>query len=319
MPDARAEVAKSFEEISAAYRKMFPSRLDPNEPSLFQYAWMDFDAKRIVSLISSDDPSYKLHKDLLFSALCTWVVCPHLNGLRRHGMVLVAIEAMCRNEALGRAAFPDEHLLGDLLGRLSPDYWDFYQDFYYPIGGLKALIRSTSPNTFRKSIERKSAGLPNLIGLMSVLHFHSDHLREKGPYLKASLNRATPTTAKVYGSGKGSGWAADNIDDRWQKLKKTAAMAYAASSISVAPASNLLDTIRSGEASYADHGQHVTEWLRRAKYVAAHILSPMTKPDAARAAESYLPDVEALPFAARHFNSDQVDTIRNGFKAHNPS
>ena len=319
MSNARDEIARGFTEISAVYRRMYPSKLHPDEPSLFDYAWARFDAKRCLAVLSGDEPTYTLQQDLLFSALCTWVVCPHRAGLRRHGMVLVAIEAMCWNESLGQAAFPDDKLLGDIFGRISPEYWDFYLDFYYPIGGLKALIKSTSPNAFRKSIEKRSSDVPNVIGLMSVLHYHADHLRGNGPYLKASLNKAAPATETVYSSGKRSGWTADNIDDRWQKLKGTAALSYAASSLMIEQNRSFLDIVRSGEASYAEHGQYLVEWMARARYVVTHVLSPMTKPDAARAAESYLPDVEPSPFGARVFTSEQERRIRQGFKTHNPS
>lgn len=319
MPDAREKIAKGFEEISAAYRKMFPSKLDAQQPSLIEYAWRNFDAKRCLRILVSSEPSYKLHKDLIFSALCSWVVCPHRNGLRRHGMVLVAIEAMCRNEVLGQAAFPENLLLGDLLGRLSPEYWDFYEDFYYPVGGLKTLIKSTSPETYRASIENRSSDVPFVSGLMSVLHYHADNLRGKRPYLKASLNKAAPTTKAVYGIGSRSGWAADNLDNRWQKLKGTVALSYAALSIEIGEGRTLLDAMREGEASYADHGQHLSEWLGRARYVTAHVLAPMAKPDAARIAESYLPDFEDRPFPPRAFTAAEESKMRKGFTAHNAS
>ncbi|GJE15627.1 hypothetical protein [Methylobacterium marchantiae] len=252
--DARAVIEQAWAKIAATDNKRHPNRLPPGFPPFVDYAWKNFDPKVVLAILVDDAASYKGHKPIIFSGLCTWTVCPELAVLRRQGMVLVGIEHLRFAEALGRAAFKGNNLLGDMVGRTLALGQDFYNDFYYPVGGLSSLLKSSSPATFETSVFKRSREAMTVLALMQVFHYHADKLRQTGKHLPGSLEKGAELVQEIWRSrGEKAGVAKDNVKPRWRRLGGSAALIYAASTINVDGGETLLDHICNGTANYDEH------------------------------------------------------------------
>lgn len=278
-----------------------PNRLPPDAPRFVDYAWNEFNPKIVLNLLASGEPFYPALKPIRFSGLCSWVVCPQRLSLVRHGMLLVGIEHIRKAEVMGRAVFKGEDLLGDIVGRVISLGQDFYEDFYYPIGGIGAVLKSTTPNNYRKSVYKRSSEITTAVALMEIFHFHSINCSSGSKYYKYSLRKGAELVEEIYRNMRRAeaGLAKDNVEKRWQKSALTAAMAYAASTIDADAERqrNLLDLIRAGEANYEDDGDLLPVWLARTRFAVQAILGRLHEPRFAKLIGEYLPsgDTEEIP------------------------
>jgi len=313
-PPLSAEQAR--QQLRAATQRMGQRRLPRDWPRFVEYAWTTFEPRTLIELLIAEEPSYEGHKAILFAGLCTWTACPHKrDGLRQHGMLLVGIEQLRRAEELGRqAAFDGGAMIGDMIGRLSSIGPDFYSDFYYPIGGIAQILRSTTPGNFKRSLERRSGEMPTLIAMMQIFDFHAKHLAGDERYYRASLGKGSELVEVVYrGAGKPGGVNRDNADKRWKNLYRTTALSYAASTIQLDEQRSLLDTIREGKASYEVHGRLLPHWLARARYAADAILAGLHEPRFAEANAAYLPSVVPEPTPEPPFSDEERAIITATF------
>lgn len=304
------------QQLRAAAKSLGQRRLPSEWPRFIEYAWRRFEPRTVIELLVSDEPSYEGHKAILFSGLCTWVACPHKrDGLRMHGMLLVGIEQLRRAEALGRRAVPGgSAMIADMVGRMSTVGTDFYSDFYYPIGGIAQVVRSTTPANFRRSLERRSSDMLTVVSMMQIFDFHAKHLGDGARFYKASLGKGMKLQDVLHRAAKRPGVVhPDNADGRWKTLYPSAALSYAASTIAVDDRHSLLDAIRLGEAGYETHGHLLPQWLARARYAADTILAGLPEPRFAEANAEILPTVDPEPTPEPPFTADEQATITDSF------
>ena len=131
--DSLSETWRAFEKQWAPLHRNKPA----GYPPFFDYAWKPFDPTAVLSILARPDESYEGHQALLFAGICTWVVCPENDDLIRNAIKLEGIDQICWAEALGRGAFPDDKLLGEIIGPITKVAPDFYRDFLHPIGGMR--------------------------------------------------------------------------------------------------------------------------------------------------------------------------------------
>ena len=86
-------------------------------------------------------------------------------------------------------------------------------------------------------------------------------------------------------------------ENRWriQGLYQTAALSYAASTISIDGGGSLFDAIIEGTVEFEKHGHLLTAWMGRARYAAEVILSRLTKSEIAQINVDWLPDLPSEP------------------------
>lgn len=313
-PTLSAEQAQH--QLRAAAKNLGQRRLPSDWPHFIDYAWKRFEPRTVIELLISDESSYEGHKAILFHGLCTWVACPHnRDGLRMHGMLLAGIEYLRRAEEMGRsAALGGSAMVADMLGRLSVIGADFYSDFYYPIGGIAQIVRSTTPGNFRRSLERRSGEIPTVIAMMQIFDFHAKHLGDGKRFYGASLGKGIKLQDEVHRAAKTPGGVnADNADKRWKTLYPSAALSYAASTILIDATRSLLDVIRLGEASYEVHGHLLQHWLARARYAADTILAGLPEPRFAQANADVLPNVAPEATPEPPFTAEEGGIITNSF------
>ena len=315
---ARDRVEKDWAAFEKIYGQRFPRHLTVDSPRLFDYAWKGFQPEVVLAFLGSTEASYPAHKPLLFNALCTWTVCTDRPSLRQHGMLLVGIEQMRFAEALGRKAFPNNDLLGDVTARLTALGRDFYSDFYYPVGGLGAILKSSTPKQFARSIVKHSKDVLTVIGMMQILHYHQLHYSDRKAFHEASMNKATEAVERVFRDIGNAEWAVNRteVKRRWLRLCRPAALSYVAASLRPAEGErSMLDIIRAGEASFEQHGSLVPTWLARTRFVLNTVLAPLAGASSFEAAQTLVvPPGEVEPLLAPSFGEEQSRVLDEIFK-----
>ena len=301
--DPRTLVEGAWRQIYTTDAGRHPNQLAPGAPRFIDYAWKTFDPKTVMKILTSEEPTYAARKPILFSGLCTWVACPMRHSLRQHGMLLVGIEHLRAAEAEGRKVFagrdlPGHELLGDILGRVRVLGQDFFSDFYYPIGGLAQVLRSTTPGNFRRSLAKHAEAARTAVTMMEIYDYHARHLNDPKRFYQASEGKGYKLVRIIYARHrKEMGFSVELSEDRWRKLglSQTAAMSYAASTLPAGKADNLLNAIVSGTASFEDHGHLLPAWIGRARYAAEVILRGLTKSEIGQINAGWLPDLPTEP------------------------
>ena len=76
-------------------------QLAPGVPRFIDYAWTTFDARTVLAILASSERSYEAHQPILFAGLWDAYGVSNRLGLVRQGIMLAAIEQVCRAEASG--------------------------------------------------------------------------------------------------------------------------------------------------------------------------------------------------------------------------
>lgn len=315
--DPRAVVEGAWRQILATDADRHPNRLAPGAPRFIDYAWAKFDPTTVMSVLVSKEPTYAALKPILFSGLCTWVVCPEKRSLRQHGMLLVGIEYLRAAETEGRRVFagrdvPSHEMLGDILGRVSVLGQDFFSDFYYPVGGLAQVLRSTTPGNFQRSLAKHAEAARTVVAMMEIYDYHAKHLRDPKHYYQASEGKGYKLVRLIRGKHRREvGISVELSEDRWRKqgLHRTAALSYAASTISSDEGGSLFDAICTGTATFAQHGHLLPTWIGRGRYAAEMILGGLTKPEIGPANAAMLPDFLSEPTPEPAFSEKEQGHI----------
>ena len=150
-------------------------------PRFIDYTWNTFDEKQVIRVLTSEIQTYPALKPILFAGLCTWVVCPAKSDLQQLGMLLVGIEHLHRAEMIGRGVFdnrnlPGHELLGDIYARVRVLGQDFFSDFYNPIGGLKRILLSTTPEEFLRTRAEHAEAARTAVSMMQIYDYHARYL-----------------------------------------------------------------------------------------------------------------------------------------------
>jgi len=318
--DPRALVEGAWRQIYATDAKLHPNRLNPGAPRFIDYAWKTFDPRMVMAILTSEAPTYAALKPILFSGLCTWVVCPRRDGLRQHGMLLTGIEHLRSAETDGRKVFagrdmPGHELLGDILGRVRVLGQDFFSDFYYPIGGLAQVLRSTTPGNFRRSLTKHARDTLTIVTLMQIFDHHTKHLGNRALYYQASQGKGFELVRDLYRArGTQTGSSVEISKDRWKALGGNAALIYAASTIPESAGQSLLNAICAGEATYEKHGHLLRTWISRARYSAKFVLGGMFEPSLGHEQLALLPDLPSNPTPEPPFSEAERAQIEAEFK-----
>lgn len=292
-------------------------------PSFIDYAWQKFDTKTVIEVLLDDHATYRAQKPILFSGLCAWVISSHDLSLCRNAMLLVAIEHIKRAEKLGRTAYkeydaPNGKILGDIFGRLRWLGDGFYEDFYYPIGGLATIVDCFSVDGFRKCSERRATDLKISIAIMQIFDHHAKHLNNSELYYAASESKAYELIRLIHGQRNSDfGIGIEKFERIWKQSRGAAALIYAASTIMTGEGESLLDKICKGSVSYENEGDYLINWVRRARYASNTILNKTTVRDIvsinAASSPGSLADAMAEATPDPTFSDAEVQIIESEF------
>lgn len=284
---AKGEVAAVWHELFA--QMAATSILTGDAPPLTDYALGNFKPKPVLERLLDPRPSYFAHKDILFAGLCAWTVAPKHQLLIEEAIVLAGAARLAAVERKHQEQLLEAPMLADIVSRVAGPGFDFYQDFYYPAGGLQRIIKARSPRLMQRSLQAASREIGFAVEMMRVCHDHATRLQDRKRYLAASYLSGGQAVSELLALSKAKGGVVNtclgatlpkrtvdglNSKKKSDKFLKSAAMIYAAYSVAC-DGNNLLSLICKGEESYKKHGHLLNEWAGRAAYVAKNVISPM--------------------------------------------
>ncbi|MCJ2127570.1 hypothetical protein [Methylobacterium sp. E-045] len=284
-----------MDELKAVWRDVFAqiaasSILASDALPLTAYAFGKFNPKLVLERLLDPRPSYFAHKDILFAGLCAWTVAPKHQFLIEEAMVLAGAARLAAVEKEIQGQLPEAPMLADIITRVSKPGIDFYQDFYYPVGGLQCIIKTRSPKLMQRSLQAASREIGFAVEMMRVCHYHAIHLQDRKRYRLASYASGGQALSDLLVTEKSIGGVVNpllavilkknrtvdalNCKKKSDRFKWSAAMIYAAHSIKY-DGDTLLSLICSGAANFAEDGHLLAEWVGRAAYVASKVIELM--------------------------------------------
>lgn len=284
-----------------------------------QYAWKSFDAREVIAVLASPKASFPGHKPVLFAGLCAWIMNPvGRGGLSRAAMTLNAAKLVHRAEVEGRRSHKVP-FVGEMRAKLLLLGPDFFEQIYYPMGGLNQVLRHASRDELQIKLKARALPMQRALTMMTIFHHHAEHLLDTELYRKPSIETAAnlvielDTEAVIRWQNRKKLPEGTMVKRCWRSVNPSIAFAYAAMDVTVAPGRNLLDVIIDGTATYADHGKHLPELLGKTTYVVEQVLARCYETDTATRFRTLLPRVEAIAVAPPSFSQNATVSIRKAF------
>lgn len=103
-------------------------------------------------------------------------------------MTLAVAKMAIAAEDISTLDYEDDRLIGDVISRLGRVGHDFYRDLYYPIGGLRRLLKTKTTPSYLNSITINSRDIETCVNIMRFLNYHVDNM-ETIQYRDASINK----------------------------------------------------------------------------------------------------------------------------------
>ncbi len=310
-----ATLAASWEKCAASLdASVEPIDVDAR---FIDYAWRDFDINTVLKVLTHQSQSYFAHKPVLFAALCAWIVAPKSDILRRSSIVVEVGRSLKEAEKRALKAYPDSKAFASHLGRAAESGLQFYEEIYFPIGGMTRIIDAPSSKNYAKIFMKYSRNAPIAVEIMRIFHHHALRLDDVDRYRIASLSNACEVAVAIRGPKKTKEEVKPdrlNTEKRWRLLRSSAALAYSASTIAAAPFENLLHVMEEGAGSWKHHGHLLEECVRKALYAETFILSKIYKNTEEGSTKLDLPAFAALRIPAPRFGPTHAATIADKFR-----
>lgn len=303
----------AWQEIQTRLAEQRPAIHQGTSRKFIDYAWKNFDPHEVINILAQPGDSYFAHKDILYEGLCAWIADPKNPTLPQHGMVLRTAIHLDAAEKFGRDRFGGVGQIGDIYIRTNIVGAEFFEEIYYPIGGILRISRSLSRAGYRAKLTKRSKGLRHAIRVLAIYHHHVDHLSVQKIFRKPSLNIAAGLVSEIDPLGdKLPGERA--IKDYWSAYKKSVALGYAADTIEVEQGKSLLDLILASKSTWRKHCDFVPLWFGRTRYIAEHILSQCAETETATSTLQEIPEVLPIKFSSPKFTEQQTNNIELRFK-----
>lgn len=308
----KSDLVEAWQGIQARLSETRQSRRQGTSKSFAEYAWDTFSPREIVTILATPGDSYFAHKDILYEGFCAWVADPSSVTLPKHAMVLRTALHLDAAEKAGRDLYGRVGRLGDVLIRTHLVDPEFFEEIYYPIGGVLRIAKSLSRTGYRSKLVDCTKSTDCAVKIAEIYHYHVKFLLSQGVYGKPSLNSAAPILEAVYiYEPELPGERA--VKEYWRQKKDSVVFSCAAKSIELGDGQTLLDVILSGKTTWRLHRHLFQQWMSRARYVAQEILSKCAETETSRDALKILPDCAIESFESPTFDSIQSDVIVKKF------
>ena len=308
----KSDLVGAWQGIQARLSEKRPSRRQGTSKSFAEYAWDTFDPREIVTILATPGDSYFAHKDILYEGFCAWVADPSSVTLPKHAMVLRTALHLDAAEKVGRDLYGRVGRLGDVMIRTHLVDPEFFEEIYYPIGGILRIAKSLSRAGYRSRLVDCTKSTDCAVKIVEIYHYHVNNLLSQGVYGKPSLNSAAPILESVYiYEPELPGERA--VKEYWRQKKDSVVFSCAAKSIELNDGQTLLDMILSGKTTWRLHRRIFQQWMSRARYVAQEILSKCAETQTSQDALGFLPDCTIELFEPPAFDSVQSDVIVKKF------
>lgn len=291
-----------------------PEQITSAALPFIEYGWSQFNVAYVLELLMSDRPSYAGHRDILFAGLCLWLLRPGTDRMRQQAMRLVALEYLVRAEKTGRELYPSYPFLADIAGRVEILDPNFYDEFYYPVGGLSTFIDCPTRRSFRKRIQKRSDELYTVSAMMKILDYRIRCIPFTKEWYNPTENMGYKLVSDIYHAKLLRGHAgAKEAKVRWLQYRDRASLIYAASTIKFKDGDTLLERICKGKIFSCPQPDRISVLVGRARFASNTIISKL-KGEAITAIEPYI-DMTGpiLEIDLPQYNDENQAIIRQKF------
>jgi hypothetical protein len=277
-----------------------------------KHALKKFSPKYALEVLLSPEPTFFGLKEVVFAGLCTWIVCPKAPTLIRQNMLVTALWQLQESEQVARENLTDP-LFADMFARLAIIDRQFFDEVYYPIVELTPVDRLVAIGNLFERAKEESMNIDFAINILKIFHYYSCSLREKPGFLKPSLNRAYALVGEM-GNVLGSKSRSERrVIETYQNFRRSAPLAYAASTIKLSEHKSMLDLMISQKSTLEEHGHLLNELVGRAAYI-KDFLRYCADLEDYEVANAYLADVEPLAMPEPELSGSVKDKIAEKFQ-----
>ncbi|AUC08845.1 hypothetical protein BLX90_00625 [Rhizobium sp. Y9] len=267
-----------------------------------------YKAIEILEVLLDNQEYYPGYKEVLAASFGGWLIAPRERRVREVLMVHAALDHM--HDAEWKLGEAELNLERDITARYILTSMDFLVEIYDCLGGYQAFAENPSFEKIWEAFERDEKIIGTAVLAMRFLHHAIDRSSARGRPFLPSLSKAVlmldVLKEKNPSAYKEKYVSRSLLHQQWSQNKQTLAMLYAASTIRISR-KTLLQLILDGFFSYQDHQPYFDIWMRRTRYVAAHIFGRMTDTDLERKTMRLVGEGPATAFAPAKLND--IETV----------
>lgn len=275
-----------------------------------------YKAKEILQLLLDNNEYYPGYKEVLAASFGGWLIMPKERRVREILMVNAALDHMDNAErTLGEAELSLER---DVTARYVLTSIDFLIEIYDCLGGYQAFAQNPTLEMLWIAFERDEKAINTAVLAMTFLHHAVDRLSARGRPFVPSLNKAVLALDELKATKppfpyKEKYVSRSLLHQRWSQNKQTLALLYAASTIRI-NRKTFLQLILDGFFSYHSHQPYLDIWVRRARYIAAHVFARMGDPDLERKTMHLVGEGPVAAFAPVKLNEIETSSFNRAFR-----
>ncbi len=257
--------------------KAFAAKMEEHRPrvaidrNFFDYAWREWNLEVALRVLLSDRrDTFFGERSATYAAFCAWIICPLDDKVRRAAIAVAAGKSLSRREKKIRTELGDIGQLGDIYARLAIDS-EFFEQIYYPIGGLSAILKYRNGSGVTKTLREASGRALKFLKILQIYHFHSIELSDRDFYRDVSFDASQRLLSKSFHITKSGGRV--NID-RKNEFSKSSFFLYAASQTPIESGhsrlgkqESLLDAIIRGKRGFRSHQKYIALLAGKAKHL----------------------------------------------------
>ncbi|MCZ7856385.1 hypothetical protein O9X81_07140 [Agrobacterium salinitolerans] len=275
-----------------------------------------YKAKEILQVLLNNREYYRGYKEVLAASFGGWLIMPRERRVREVLMMHAALDHM--HEAELNLGEGELNLERDITARYLLTSMDFLVEIYDCLGGYQAFAENPSFEALWITFERDEKVINTAILALRFLHHAVDRFSARGRPFVPSLNKAVLALDELKATKppfpyKEKYVSRSLLHQRWSQNKQTLALLYAASTIRI-NRKTLLQLILGGFFSYHDHQPYLDVWVRRTRYIAAHIFARMGDPDLERKTIGLVGEGPASVFSPPKLNGVETAAFDKAFR-----
>ncbi|HEV7254673.1 MAG TPA: hypothetical protein VGN97_16445 [Mesorhizobium sp.] len=180
MPDPSRTRSPLLEAWSRLTLKLAGSQSQsPVSQPFSAYAWDVWDPEIVLAILMGNADGFFSQQEILHAGFCSWVIAPDKARRRKAAIAAQTAHGLVWLEERARKRFGNVGQLGDIYARAVTDR-EFFEQVYYPIGGLKQVLKSHSRASLSKAFLKSSKCTGPIVSLLKLYHYHVEHLLPLG-------------------------------------------------------------------------------------------------------------------------------------------
>ncbi|TKV75315.1 hypothetical protein [Rhizobium sp. AU243] len=275
-----------------------------------------YKAIEILEVLLDNQEYYPGYKEVLAASFGGWLIAPRERRVREVLMVHAALDHM--HDAEWKLGEAELNLERDITARYILTSMDFLVEIYDCLGGYQAFAENPSFEKIWEEFERDEKIIGTAVLAMRFLHHAIDRSGARGRPFLPSLSKAVLMLDVLKDKNPSFPYKEKYVSrsllhQRWSQNKQTLALLYAASTIRI-NRKTLLQLILDGFFSYRNHQPYLDTWMRRTRYVAAHVFGRMTDTDLERKTMRLVGDGPTTAFAPAKLNDIEAASFNEIFQ-----